>query len=222
MAASMPLEDHVGELAISLDLTVAEQFREEQVPELLARSGVTGTTAELTDEGLQLVLALCREEELRAFLQRVLNQDWRQVKPEEGSQKEFASFAQGLSGGGATGTTFQSLRLQLRAFPWVELKLGPGEDRLKVAVAMENEAREFEAQGNLAEALDGYNRAVAVLKLVYNFDPRSKNPKIKEMVSARMAELEGLARRLQPGEQASPAPAASDDDLEARLRALRQ
>ncbi|CAE7948012.1 unnamed protein product [Symbiodinium sp. KB8] len=59
-------------------------------------------------------------------------------------------------------------------------------------------------------ALDGYNRAVAVLKLVYNFDPRSKNPKIKEMVATRMAELEGCARRLDPGQPGPPTSSARD------------
>eukprot|EP00439_Symbiodinium_sp_Y106_P070097 s680_g12.t1 len=69
-------------------------------------------------------------------------------------------------------------------------------------------AREFESKGQLEEALDGYNRAVAVLKLVYNFDPRSKNPKIKEMVATRIAELEGCARRLDPGQPGPPTSSA--------------
>jgi len=221
MPPTMPLEDHIGELQIGLDLSAAEEPKDEKVAELLARSGVTGDSADLSDEGLQMVLALQSEVELRSFLLRILGKDWRQVKADDASQQELVSFAKGVSGG-ASAASFSSLREQLRSFPWVELKLGPGEDRLKVAVAMENEAREFESKGQLEEALDGYNRAVAVLKLVYNFDPRSKNPKIKEMVATRIAELEGCARRLDPGQPGPPTSSADDDDLEARLRKLRE
>ncbi|CAJ1354923.1 unnamed protein product [Effrenium voratum] len=120
----------------------------------------------------------------------------------------------------------RALRDQLRRCPWVELKLGPGEDRLQVGAAMEREARELDAAGEAEEALEGFQRAVAVFKLVYNFDPRSKsNPKIKEMVGNRIAELETLIKLRDPGyaeAQAAPTESSSADDLEARLARLRQ
>lgn len=58
----MPLEDHVGPMELTLDLSVARAPPEAQVSELLARSGVAGGTAELTESGLQLVLALKSQE----------------------------------------------------------------------------------------------------------------------------------------------------------------
>jgi len=207
--ASMPLEDHIGELSISLDLSVAQEPKDEQVPELLARSGVTGSSAELCENGLQLVHALKSKEELQSFIRRLLASSWRKVKDDEASGQEFASFAQDFSG------SFQALREQLRRAPWVELNLRDGQDRMKIGVAMEKEARDLKAAGQTEEALEGFQRAIAVLKLVYNFDERCKtNAQIKTMVGERLTQLEGEVQQL--------APATPIDDLEERLRKLRE
>ncbi|CAK9105162.1 unnamed protein product [Durusdinium trenchii] len=112
MPPSMPLEDHVGELLISLDLSVAQQPQEEQVPELLARSGVNGTSADLCDSGLQMVLALQSQDELQSFIRRLLSTSWRQVKADEASTEEFAKFARDFGTGAGN---FQSLTSQLRS-----------------------------------------------------------------------------------------------------------
>eukprot|EP00435_Cladocopium_sp_Y103_P011896 s105_g3.t1 len=114
MPPSMPLEDHIGELSISLDLSVAQQPQDEQVPELLARSGVTGASAELCDSGLQLVQALKSQEELQSFIRRILASSWRKVKDDEASAQEFAKFAQDFSAGD---DSFQKLRERLRPEP---------------------------------------------------------------------------------------------------------
>lgn len=216
MPPSMPLEDHIGELSISLDLSVAQQPQDEQVPELLARSGVTGASAELCDSGLQLVQALKSQEELQSFIRRILASSWRKVKDDEASAQEFAKFAQDFSAGD---DSFQKLRERLRKASWIELNLRAGEDRMKIGVAMEKEARELEAAGQAEEALEGFHRAIAVQKLVYNFDDRCKNnAQIKELVGKKIASLEDDVKRLSPSEeQATPI-----DDLEARLRKLRE
>ncbi|CAE7326105.1 unnamed protein product, partial [Symbiodinium microadriaticum] len=99
---------------IGLDLSAAEEPKDEKVAELLARSGVTGDSADLSDEGLQMVLALQSEVELRSFLLRILGKDWRQVKTDDASQQELVSFAKGVSGG-ASAASFSSLREQLRS-----------------------------------------------------------------------------------------------------------
>eukprot|EP00435_Cladocopium_sp_Y103_P019140 s105_g4.t1 len=106
-----------------------------------------------------------------------------------------------------------------RKASWIELNLRAGEDRMKIGVAMEKEARELEAAGQAEEALEGFHRAIAVQKLVYNFDDRCKNnAQIKELVGKKIASLEDDVKRLSPSEeQATPI-----DDLEARLRKLRE
>ncbi|CAE8586385.1 unnamed protein product [Polarella glacialis] len=228
MPASLPLEDHIGELSLSLDPSAAKPPDEEQVSALVARAGVTGAQAELSDEGFRLVKALCCQAEMQTYLRRALDSDWRQVRPDAASELEFVACAQRLAGrGGAAGgeTTpiegFGQLREDLRTSCWVELKLGPGQDRLEVAVAMENEARAFEAAGKAQEAVDAYRRAVAVLNLVYSFDPRCKNPKIKDMISSRRVELESLAARLVLNSAGSaPKQGSSDTEVEERLRRL--
>jgi len=89
------------------------------------------------------------------------------------------------------------LRRELREASWVELNLDPNQDRLQLGAAMEREARDLEASGQRGEAVQAYERAIAVLTLVHRFDPRSKNPKIKEMVGKRIDELKGRMQALE-------------------------
>eukprot|EP00913_Durusdinium_trenchii_P022075 g20744.t1 len=93
------------------------------------------------------------------------------------------------------------------------------ETTLSIVLSLYNllAARELEAGGQPEEALEAFQRALAVQKLVHAFDDRCKNnPKVKELVGERIALLEGEVQRLDPAMQATPI-----DDLEARLRRLR-
>eukprot|EP00930_Biecheleria_cincta_P037147 TRINITY_DN25489_c0_g1_i2.p1 TRINITY_DN25489_c0_g1~~TRINITY_DN25489_c0_g1_i2.p1 ORF type:complete len:134 (-),score=31.16 TRINITY_DN25489_c0_g1_i2:418-819(-) len=123
-----------------------------------------------------------------------------------------------LVGGEPCSGLCASIKEQLRKFSWVELNLGPEQDRLQVAVAMEKEARDLEAAGKAAQAIETLRQSVAVFELVYKFDPRSKNPKIKDMVGSRIEELGKLADRL----ESETGGAGLGDDLEARLRKLHE
>eukprot|EP00930_Biecheleria_cincta_P037146 TRINITY_DN25489_c0_g1_i1.p1 TRINITY_DN25489_c0_g1~~TRINITY_DN25489_c0_g1_i1.p1 ORF type:complete len:316 (-),score=91.67 TRINITY_DN25489_c0_g1_i1:418-1338(-) len=219
MPPSLPLEDHVGDLTLSLDLSAAEAPQGEEVSGLLARSGVTGSSAELSDEGFQIVSALKNQDEMQTFLRRLLAADWRQVRADDASELEFVAFVQNLANAGEPCSGLcASIKEQLRKFSWVELNLGPEQDRLQVAVAMEKEARDLEAAGKAAQAIETLRQSVAVFELVYKFDPRSKNPKIKDMVGSRIEELGKLADRL----ESETGGAGLGDDLEARLRKLHE
>jgi len=201
--AELPLEDHVGEppMLVGLDLSAAEAVvppPEEEVAALVARSGISGASATLTEEGFSLVAALRSDVEMRVYALRLLDAAW--MRPKGGEEAEAAqlglsSLAVRFSGeGDARG--LRELRDELRRAPWAELKLDPQQDRLQVAVALEKEARELEADGRGPEALVIYERSLAVLQLVFKFDARMKNPRIKEMVRKRMEELLDRAEHL--------------------------
>jgi len=183
---TLALEDHVGELEqLTLDLTIGAPPPEQEVAVLVAGAGVSGSSAPITEDGFQLVVALQNDEELRTYILRVLESEWRQ--PKDG-KVDVAELNKLLPDRTAQGTLDQ-LCDRLRCAPWVELNMDPKLDRLQMGVALEKEARELDAQGRKHEALQAYEQSLGVLQLVYKFDQRCKNPKIKEMVGKRMGEL---------------------------------
>lgn len=199
-AATMSLEDHVGEVELTMDLSSAPPPPDQDVAALVAGVGVSGQTAPINEESCRLVLALKDAKELRAYVLRLLQDDWRRLKGGADAEASLDAFAAELCGKPVeplSGGSLEHLRAQLREASWAELNLDPNLDRLKVGAAMEREARDLEAGGQLPEALRAYERAVAVFQLVYKFDPRSKNPKIKEMVGGRIEELQSRAKALQ-------------------------
>mmetsp|Transcript_48449 Transcript_48449/g.112277 ORF Transcript_48449/g.112277 Transcript_48449/m.112277 type:complete len:101 (+) Transcript_48449:221-523(+) len=77
---------------------------------------------------------------------------------------------------------------RMRSRAWSACEIGfvthPGSSRMQ-------HARDLEARGRQPEAIRAYDRAIAVLQLVYKFDQRSKNPNIKDMIGKRLEELLG-------------------------------
>jgi len=204
--AALPLEDHVSEVPTELvQLAAAAPSREvvsmvcsatlattEAAP-LIDLSSVSGKSAALTEEGYRLVAALKSVEDMRCYVARVLEADWRRVGPSGATALD--DLIRRFSGIGPSGS-LEVLRSDLRFAPWIELNLDPSKDRMDVAVALEKEARELDERGRYAEALQMYTRAVLVFQLLFKFDARSKNPKIKDMIGKRMEELTSRAEVL--------------------------
>lgn len=199
--ASVPLEDHLvcegflESLAV-LNIATAVQPVEQDVSTLVALSGVSGATSEFSEAGLQSVRALRSPEELEVYCRRLLDADWRQLRQQDGAS-ELSALARRCCEGTAP-TNFEALRETLRNAQWVDIRIAPGQDRLEVAMALEKEAKAFDAQGEAkrAEAIIGYRRAAAVMQLVLRFDAKAKNPRVRDMLTARLNELEGRASEL--------------------------
>ncbi|CAK0836641.1 unnamed protein product, partial [Prorocentrum cordatum] len=199
--AGAPLEDHVGEVpSLAMDLSSAEQPAEETVPTLLARGGASGATAPLTEEGYQLVLALGSGEQTKAFVLRVLDAGGR--RPRAGAEAQLDAFASG-----SAPPSLADLREAMQVAGWVELSLDPSKDKMEVAVQLEQEAKALDERGLAEEAAQMYDRSLAVFRFVHKYDPRTKNPKIKDMVGKRIDELVERVNRLK--EAASPRDAAT-------------
>lgn len=182
---SLPFEDFVGDLELTMDVSRSSLRKpvEDDVATLVAKGGTSGASAALREEGFQLVLALKSTPELRTYIDRTLACDGRrriQGAGTDAQQEEILRAA----------PTFAALKDALRKSPWVELDIDPKMDKLDMAMKLEKEAHAVETQGNKDDAVDMYNRALAVLQFVYKHDPRTKNAKIKEMIGKRVQELE--------------------------------
>lgn len=194
--ADVPLEDHVGELLLSMALAEAAPPEEEQVSGLVARSGISGQTAPLTEEGFLALKALRSPPEGVVYLRRILDADFRQVRESPEAEQGLTAIATQLAGQGSeenlAPSSLRQLRELLHKQQWVELKLGPGQDKLQIAVRLEQEARGVDLGGpaRAADAAMAYRRAIAVFELMLRFDKRSENAKIKEMVTTRLKELQ--------------------------------
>eukprot|EP00928_Gymnodinium_smaydae_P069704 TRINITY_DN5336_c0_g1_i1.p1 TRINITY_DN5336_c0_g1~~TRINITY_DN5336_c0_g1_i1.p1 ORF type:complete len:282 (-),score=86.84 TRINITY_DN5336_c0_g1_i1:83-928(-) len=183
---TLPLEDHFEPLTLTMDLSIAEAPAEEAVPALLAAGGASGESAALDDDGLQLVRALGREEELRAFLARLLAADGRGLCSGPEPEARMASLVSRCATGEAA--SLADVRRELNSAAWVAPIIG--KDKMEGAVALETQAKQLEAAGNLEGALRKYTDALQVFRYVIKFDDRAKNVKIKEMLSKRIEDLE--------------------------------
>lgn len=121
--ATVPLEDHIGEVKLVMDLSSPPPAGEEQaqVSELLARSGISGSAADLSDEGLRLVRALEKQSELRVFVDRMLVSD--------GRRRTAAATPNDVDACIAAVPSFDGLFKSLRLQPWVELNIDEKADR---------------------------------------------------------------------------------------------
>jgi len=184
---SLPLDEHVGELELSMDLSCAEAPVVDDVAGLVARSGASGSTSTLTEDGYKLVAALKSSDEMRIFVGRLLQAEGRHVLADgeaelEGCLKQVQSLA--------------GLQETLQRAPGVELVLDPKKDKLELAMDLEKEARRFESLGMNDRAVDMYNRSSAILGFVIKRDPRMENAKIKQMVEGRNEALQLKAAQL--------------------------
>jgi len=127
-----------------------------------------------------------------AYILRVLAADWRRTKDDTEAKKQFflaLARLSGSDGASAAPKSFVQLRNGLRCAPWVEVNMDPSVDRLRMGVALENEAKELITQCRKDMALQTYEKAIAILTLVSKYDSRVKNPNIKDMVDKRIEEL---------------------------------
>lgn len=186
--SSLPLEDHVGDLELAMDLSTAQEPAEEQVSALISKA-VSGATAALDDSGYTLVGALESTAEMRVFVDRFLAKEGRRRVQGAGSDAQQDQALQKVE-------TYAGMKDAIRRSGWVELDVDPKMDKLDMAMKYEREGHTVEDQGRIEEATDLYNRGLAVLCYVHKHDPRTKNPKIKDMVGKRVQELTAKVQSL--------------------------
>eukprot|EP00927_Polykrikos_kofoidii_P069666 TRINITY_DN65230_c0_g1_i1.p1 TRINITY_DN65230_c0_g1~~TRINITY_DN65230_c0_g1_i1.p1 ORF type:complete len:294 (+),score=70.71 TRINITY_DN65230_c0_g1_i1:60-884(+) len=184
--ATIPIDDHIGPLEVVMDLAIAvPNPADEDVSKLVARSGVSGSQATLDEAGYQLVAALRSNSEMGVFVGRVLDLDGRGIKG--GGEAELSAFLPRYSGTEAV-QSYAALRDELRLARWVAPKVG--KDKMDGAVALEKQAREFDAAHRKEDAVLKYADAIQMFQYVCKYDDRAKNPKIKDMLSKRIEELQ--------------------------------
>jgi len=195
---TLPLEDHVGEVSLGMDISSAPPPEEEAVPALLAKGGTSGGTAPLTDGGYELVRALQSGADMQAFIRRVVAAEGRRVQRQ--AEAEFNSF---VARYGSDGRGLADLRGAVRLASWAELDLDPTMDKLQAAVELEKDARMLEERDRREEAADMYRRSLAVFQYVYKHDARMRSAKVKEMVAKRLEDLASCVERLQSSDGAA-------------------
>lgn len=187
---AVQLEEHLGELQPELTMTLPEGPTLVPSVAALVAPMISGATAPLTGASLQLLCALDGTAELQAFTARALAAEGRRVRPgAEGAAAAFAAHWREEAAGESNG--WERFRAELVASTFVELDVDPSADKMETAVRLEKEARELEAAVRLEEAAQMYAKSVAIFEFVLKHDHRMKNPKIKEMVQSRVAELQG-------------------------------
>lgn len=245
--ATEPLESLLPEdegLAsrLSLDLSAPAPC-DQHVASLVASAGVSGATASLSDEGLQLVAALGSGDEMRAFVRRVLGHEGLELHVGSEPQYEFYTFTEGAAAGSGPLKHLAQLQAELTTADWVrdpaaearaEVDAAEAEkrraaeearaaeerarleqtaaaaaeaaaaarkelekDKLNLAIALEKESKELEAQGKKPEALLKLITCSHAFKYVYDHDPRAKaSDKVKEMVRQRLENVVAECTRL--------------------------
>lgn len=184
---SLPLDEHVGTLSLTMDLSCAEAPVVEDVADLVARSGASGSTADLTETGYQLVAALRSTADMKAFIWRLIEADGRQVRAGAESEldvlvSQFSVVHQAHS--------LAHLQEAISRAVWAELVLDPKKDKLVLAMDLEKEALRFENLGLKEQAVDWYGRSSAILQFVIKHDKRMANEKVKQMVVGRSDSLQ--------------------------------
>jgi len=189
--STTPLEDHVAECSVIMDLSAAsdpDDHPQASIIELLIKSGVSGSTAELSDLGWRLVAALQKPAELRVFVARVLAADGRR-RTENATDADVDKCAQAAA-------SYAALFKALRIAPWVELDIDEKADRIDVANRYQEEGVKLETSGELQAAALLYSRAQALFAFLLNNDPRAKYPKVKEMMEQRVVALTTKVKEL--------------------------
>lgn len=205
--ATMPLEEHVGPAALVMDLSSApspeeqqerqELQQQEDVSELLRKSGTSGASSPLTQEGFLLVRALRSGGEMRAFLLRLIQGGGRKLRV--GAEEELERFAAPESADGAQALeNLAEVQDKLRQAPWIELDVDVNEkDKLQLGVKLEKEAKAMEGQGRKEDAAQMFGRSIAAFQYVLKFDDRAlRSEKVKEGVVKKIEELEARAQAL--------------------------
>lgn len=189
--ATVPLEDHIVPAELSMDLSMAAPPGEEQVETLVAGTGVSGASAEMTEQGYQLVAALRNDAEMTTFIRRFLEASNLGILGNaDADLNALASRYSGTCG-------VQSLdRLgdELRTAAWVAPL--DRKDKLEVAVAFETQGKELEKSGHAQDAIQKYSNAIVFFQHVLKHDDRAKNAKICEMIRKRVEDLEVSIARL--------------------------
>jgi len=181
-APTLPIEDHVGELTLRMDLSAAPPPQEEQVPSLIARSGTSGSNAELNEAGYKLVAALENPAEMRTFAERIVlgNRRRRAVSASDADVDWTIRMA----------SSYEGLQQAVLRATWVELDLDPKMDRIDMANKFKEEGASLEAQGQREEAAEMYRKALAVFQYAHKNDERCKKfPKVKEAIQEKIEEL---------------------------------
>lgn len=194
---TLPLEDHVGEVTLSMDLSVAPLPEEDTVSTLLAKGGASGSTAPLTEEGYQLINALRNYVEMEAYVKRVVAAEGRRFQNH--SEAELTSFVTKCSADQDV-KSFAHLQNMLRLATWLELDLDPKMDKLQAAVLLEKEARMLEENNRIEHATQMYQRALGLFQFLYKNDSRMKSAKVKEMVGKRVEDMASSVERLKNGD----------------------
>jgi len=189
--ATSPVEEHIEDVILTMDLSSAPRPPEEEIPALLVAgmgTKASASTAPLTEDGYVLIAALRSDVEMEVFVRRVLMADGHKVQ--EGAEAELAAFLPRYSGMESV-QSFARLQQELQDVSWVELSLDPNKDRLQQAVDIENEAQSLESRGRKLAAQKMYMRAAVMFQQFLKQDARGQNPKVKEMVEQRIKAVIG-------------------------------
>jgi hypothetical protein len=179
--ATLPLEDHMGELVLTMDLSAAAPPAAENVSALLAKA-TSGADAAFSDEGLMLLIAMNSPAEMRVYVDRLLAKEGRRRAAGAGTDEQQAATLANVN-------SFAAFTEAVRRAPWVELDIDPKMDKLDIAMKLQKEAGVAEQQGWPADAIDMYNKSLGVLSFVHKHDARMKNEKIKGMVGQRLQDI---------------------------------
>jgi len=179
---SMPLEDHVGEVSLLMDLSSAPRPEDEEVSALIAKSGTSGSSAALSEAGYRLVAALENPAEMRVYANRIIAADGRRRASSSADADVDATLR--------AASSFDGLQQAIRGASWVELDIDLNMDRLDLGNKFAEEGASLEAQGRREEAAQMYSKAVAALQFAYKYDERScRYPKVKEAIGKKVEEL---------------------------------
>jgi hypothetical protein len=185
---SLALEDHIEAIKLTLDLSSAKPPQDQEVSALVAKAGISGSSAELTEEGYQLVVALKSNDEMKAFMNRILLGHGIARKVKAGAEANFEALVSEYSGEKSV-QSYALLKSSLLNAPWIELVLDPQRDKLELAMELQNEAMRLEKENLPAQAAEMYKRSSVILAFVVKHDPRMQLEKVKTMVTARLEEV---------------------------------
>eukprot|EP00929_Paragymnodinium_shiwhaense_P061955 TRINITY_DN3093_c1_g1_i1.p1 TRINITY_DN3093_c1_g1~~TRINITY_DN3093_c1_g1_i1.p1 ORF type:complete len:320 (-),score=56.67 TRINITY_DN3093_c1_g1_i1:103-1005(-) len=196
--STMPVEDHIAPLEVSMDLSSAAPPADQDVRQLVADSGASGTTAALDEVGYSLVAALRNDAEMKAYIYRLLDLERLGIKGDAGSALD--AFVPDFSGTRNV-QTLAKLREALRSVAWVAPKLDPTgktghADKMQAAVALHTQAKELEARGAKQDAVQKYRDAKQMYEFVLKYDDRMKMAMVKKTVEDRISDLEVTVARL--------------------------
>jgi hypothetical protein len=199
--ATTPVEEHIEDVIPTLDVSNAKPPEETSVSSLIASTGVSGSTADLSEEGYQLVAALKKNEEMKTFMNRILVGHGVPRKVQAGAEANFEALVPEFSGEKQV-QSFAILKGALLNAPWIELFLDPQRDKLELAMDLQREGERFELEGLPLRAAEMYNKAAMIIEFVLKRDERMKIAKVKDMVTARAQALKDKQMNIEAQEAA--------------------